>query len=153
VSERVVIDTNVLVSAMLSRGGSSRNVLRLCLRRRCIPLMGQKLFSECEDVFSRDELMAKSPLSARDRAELLDAFLSICEWASVYYLWRPNLTDEGDNHVIELAIAGSAASIVTHHVRDLRGGELSFPQLRIETPKMFLERWRSEHGNHDDPNS
>ena len=29
-------------------------------------------------------------------------------WVRVYYLWRPNLPDEADNHLVELAVAGNA---------------------------------------------
>jgi len=65
---------------------------------------------------------------------MLDGFLSVCEWVRVFYLWRPNLPDEGDSHLIELAVARAARTVVTHNVRDVRGGELRFPQLRIETP-------------------
>ena len=57
----------------------------------------------------------------------------------VYYLWRPNLPDEGDNHLVELAIAGGADTIVTNNVRDVRRGELTFPSLRILTPSEFLK--------------
>ena len=39
---------------------------------------------------------------------MFHSFLSLCEWVPVYYLWRPNLRDEGDNHLIELAVAGRA---------------------------------------------
>ncbi|MHB8253526.1 MAG: PIN domain-containing protein [Acidiferrobacter sp.] len=60
-------------------------------------------------------------------------------WVSVYYGWRPNLRDEGDNHLIELAIAGSAVAIITHNIGDLRGGEMVFPDLRIMTPSECLE--------------
>jgi hypothetical protein len=35
------------------------------------------------------------------------------------FLWRPNLPDEADNHVIELAVAGGASAVVTNNVRDL----------------------------------
>ncbi|WP_368500055.1 PIN domain-containing protein, partial [Moraxella sp.] len=43
---------------------------------------------------------------------MLNALLSICEWVRIFYLWRPNLKDEGDNHLIELAVAGNANIIV-----------------------------------------
>jgi putative PIN family toxin of toxin-antitoxin system len=148
--ERVVVDTSVVIAALISAGGGSRAVLRLCLRGRCLPLIGEKLFAEYEDVFGRAGALDRSPLSAAERGELLDAFLGACQWTPVFFLWRPNLPDEGDNHLVELAVAGGAGSIVTHDVRDLRGGELRFPQLRVETPKDFLKRWRTAHGNDDD---
>jgi predicted nucleic acid-binding protein len=88
-------------------------------------------------------------LGAPEREELLDALLSVCEWVEIFFLWRPNLPDEGDNHLIELAIAGGAASIVTHNVRDLRSGEFRFPQIAVETPAEFMNRWRKTYGDDD----
>jgi putative PIN family toxin of toxin-antitoxin system len=149
-AERIVVDTSVMVAALISAGGGGRAVLRLCLQRRCLALMGEKLFSEYEDVFSRAGLLERSPVSPKEREELLDAFFSVCEWTTVFFLWRPNLPDEADNHLVELAVAGGATSLVTHNVRDFRRGELRFPQLRVETPMEFLKRWRTDHGNDDD---
>jgi predicted nucleic acid-binding protein len=84
---------------------------------------------------------------------LLDAFLSVCAWVPVFFLWRPNLPDEGDNHLIELAVAGAATTLVTHNTRDVGGGELRFPQLGIETPAEFMARRRKTYGNDDDSSS
>ena len=152
-SERLVVDTSVFVAALRNLEGGSRAVVRLCLERRCQPLIGEKLFAEYEDVLGRSELFQGSPLSAPQRNELFDAFLSVCEWIPVFFLWRPNLPDEGDNHLVELAVAGTATSLVTHNVRDFRGGELRFPQFEIGTPEEFLTRWRQTHGDDDDSNS
>ena len=58
----------------------------------------------------------------------------------VYYLWRPNLPDEGDNHILELAVAGGAESIVTQNIRDFRRSELRFPGIAVLTPEEFLQR-------------
>jgi predicted nucleic acid-binding protein len=49
-------------------------------------------------------------------------------------LWRPNLPDEADNHLIELALAGNADTIVTTNTKDLAHGELRFPGLKILSP-------------------
>ncbi|MDP6360505.1 MAG: PIN domain-containing protein, partial [Planctomycetota bacterium] len=117
----------------------NREVLRRCFQHVVQPLMGAALFHECEDVFDRTDPLASSPLSFEERQRLLAAFLSTCEWVKVYYLWRPNLPDEGDNHLVELAIAGGADAIVTNNIRDFQRGELRFPHLRILTPSEFLE--------------
>ncbi len=136
---RIVVDTNVFVAALLSPSGANRAVLRACLTGRATPLMGAALFHEYEDLQGRVDLMKGCPLSLTERRNLFEAFLSACIWVKVYYLWRPNLPDEADNHLIELGLAGQARAIVTNNVRDFRPGELKFPELRILTPAEFLK--------------
>lgn len=135
----VVVDTNVFVSALLSPSGENREVIRICLAREAVPLMGSTLFNEYEDLLSRRDLMDKSPLPRSQRKALFSAFLSVCEWVKVFYSWRPNLPDEADNHLVELAVAGQAQAIITNNLKDVARGELSFPGLRILTPKSFLD--------------
>jgi predicted nucleic acid-binding protein len=79
-------------------------------------------------------MFRRSPLSASERIRFFEAFLSMCEWTQVYYLWRPNLRDEGDNHLIELAVAGGAALIITNNIRDFRGPELRFASIKVVEP-------------------
>jgi putative PIN family toxin of toxin-antitoxin system len=142
VAERIVLDSNVFVSALRSDGGASRAIVRLCLKRELLPLIGEKLFLEFEDVLGRSELFDRSILNATEREELADALFSVSEWMETFFLWRPNLPDEADNHLIELAVAGGATSIVTHNVRDFRSGELRFPQIAMETPAEFIKKRR-----------
>jgi hypothetical protein len=40
------------------------------------------------------------------------------QWVTVYFGWRPNSPDDGDNHLIELALTGGAKAIVTHNSCD-----------------------------------
>lgn len=101
--------------------------------------MGNALFAEYEDVLSRAAPFVGSPVTAAERDILLDALAGVAEWVRVYFLWRPNLPDEGDNHLIELAIAGGADWLITANLRDLRGGEMMFPGLRIGTARQFIE--------------
>jgi putative PIN family toxin of toxin-antitoxin system len=138
---RIVVDTNVFVGACLGVGAASE-VVASCLRGRVVPLVGCALFAEYEDVLGRDELFAACRLDARERSALLDIFLSTCEWTRIYYAWRPNLRDEGDNHLVELAVAGSAKAIVTRNLRDFKHAELRFPQLSILAPEQFLQEIR-----------
>jgi uncharacterized protein len=137
-SPRIVVDTNVFIAAILSPAGENREVVRACLLGEARPLMGAALFHEYEDLLGRSALMAKCKLGVRDREALFAAFLSIAEWVKVYFLWRPNLPDEADNHLIELALAGSAETIVTNNLKDLRQGELRFPGLNIQSPRQFM---------------
>lgn len=53
-------------------------------------------------------------------------------------MWRPNLPDEADNHVVELAIAGGAEAIVTKNVKDFKGAELRFTGLRVLRPEDLI---------------
>ena len=93
-------------------------------------------------MLGRERLFQKSPLSQVERRQLFEAFIGVCEWVPVYYLWRPNLRDEGDNHIVELVVAGSAAMIVTNNVADFRGAELRFPEIRVLKPQDALKELR-----------
>ena len=135
---RAVIDTNVFVGACLGTG-TAAGVVRACLLGTVQPLMGAALLAEYEDVLARDDLMADSRLSRAERDDLLDIFIARCEWTRVYFAWRPNLPDEADNHLIELAVAGAAGFVVSRNLRDLARGELKFPGLRCLDPAAFLK--------------
>ncbi len=56
----------------------------------------------------------------------------------LHYTWRPNLRDEGDNHVFELAVAAQDATLLTWNLRDFASAELRFPQIRIQTPAQWV---------------
>ena len=133
-----MIDTSVLVSAILSPDRAARKVLRRCLTGKARPLVSNALFLEYEDVLARQELFSAASITLKDRVALMDAVLSVCEWVSIAFLWRPNLPDESDNHLIELAIAGNAEAIVASNTRDIVTGELVFDSIRVVTPGEWL---------------
>ena len=134
----VVIDTNIFLGACLGQG-AAHHVLSACLRGECQPVMGAALYTEYEDVLGRSELFGASRLSAGEREELLDIFLATCAWTRIYFAWRPNLPDEADNHLVELAVAAGARHIVTRNLRDVGRMELKFPELRVLGPEDFLK--------------
>lgn len=134
----IVIDTSVLVSALIGKEGPGREVLRQCLQGHFKPLISNALFQETEDILRREDILKQCPLHESEIRELINAYYSVCRWLPIYYLWRPNLKDEGDNFLIELAVAGNSNCIVTNNTRDLGAAELSFKNLKIVTPEEFL---------------
>ena len=137
-SNIVVIDTSVLINALLGPAGPARELIRRCLKGIYNPLINNTLFLEYEEVTNRSHILEQCPLTSTELRELLNAYYSVCDWVPIYYLWRPNLLDESDNFLIELAIAGNAYCVVTNNIRDLTRSEMMFPDLQILTPEQLL---------------
>lgn len=136
---KIVVDTNVFINVLIGQSESaSRELMRQCLQGKYQPLMGNALFGEYQDVINRDHIIALCPLNNNERVKLSAAFMNVCHWVRVYYLWRPNLPDEADNHLIELAVAGNAQIITTNNIKDLRRSQLKFPQFKILKPEEVL---------------
>ena len=135
----VVLDTNVFVAALRSEGGASRQVLRRVLEGRHVPVFGNALWLEYEDLLGRP--VWTDLTTAEERLQILAALARAGRWVTLYYGWRPNLPDEANNHLIELAVAAGAQAIVTHNIRDVGRGELRWQTLEVLTPAHFLERY------------
>jgi len=136
----VVIDTNVFVAGLRSDGGASRAVLRDALQGKIEPLFGNALWLEYEDLLGRP--IWTDATTSKERRQVLAALARVGRWVNIYYGWRPNLPDEADNHLVELAMAGGAAAIITYNVRDIRRGELLLNGLRVHTLAAYLEETR-----------
>ncbi len=139
---KVVVDTNVFISACLGEGAPAQ-VVRLCIQGQVIPAISAALYAEYEAVLGRPNVFQRSRLGPDEREELLDIFLAQCHWTRVYFGWRPNLADEADNHLVELAVASQASHIITGNVRHLKAGELQFPSIRILDPSTFISEWKT----------
>lgn len=138
---RVILDSNVLVSAFTSAQGASRAVLRSVLEGEAVALLSVPLFVEYEAVLARPETQRRCSLTRTEQGQLLDAVLARTELVEIYYRWRPNLRDEGDNHVMELAVAAGDAPIVTFNRRDFANGQLRFPSVEVMTPTVWLKQF------------
>ena len=135
----VVIDTNVWISALISKDGVSRDIIKLAFKDKISPQISTSLFLEYETVMKREKIQALCSLTPNEQDELFQAFLSVCKWNEIFYLWRPNLNDTNDDFLIELAVASNSKVIITENTKDLRSGELLF-DFEVLTPKEFLER-------------
>lgn len=137
----IVIDTNVFVAALRAKSNastSSRALLRASLTGWYSPIFGNALWMEYEELLGRAEVWTDATTHA-ERTNMLHALAACGRWVTVYYSWRPNLPDEGDNHLIELAVAGNADAIVTFNKKDVQHGQLHWPDLKVLTPAECLE--------------
>jgi putative PIN family toxin of toxin-antitoxin system len=131
---RVVIDTNVLVSSLLSRCGASFRLVQGLGSLQFQPIISPPLCLEYEDVLSRPGLLPD--FSPQDMDDFLDYFLSQCVECRIHFLWRPHLPDPKDDSVLELALAGGASFIVTHNTRHFCNADSL--GIRAVTPDQFL---------------
>jgi len=76
---RVILDSNVLVSAFTSSEGASRRILRKILQGQITALISVPLFAEYEAVLSRRETRRRCPLTLTEQTRLFDAFISLTQ--------------------------------------------------------------------------
>ena len=131
---RVVIDTNVLHAGLYSATGASHQILLLIERSDVTPLLSTTLVFEYEDVLRRHRKLLG--LSDRDIDDVLNGLCVRGECRKIHFLWRPQLTDAKDDHLLDLAIAAGGADILTHNVKDFMPAA-SFG-VRILTPAQLL---------------
>lgn len=135
----VVLDTNVLVAGLCRRQGSPSYKILQQIQKELLPLaLTHKLYLEYESVLTRDKILNLMKIRREEVDLILHALVALAQKSETYYLWRPNLTDENDNFIVEAAVATSGV-IITKNIADFRSGELKFPELMVLTPQQFCE--------------
>lgn len=133
---KLVIDTNIIVSALRSRRGTAYQLLRV-IRRRSIPfVISVALVLEYEDALGRPGMIPSLPQHMVTR--FLNAVVALAEHQHIFFTWRPWLPDPKDDMVLEVAVAASASHIVTFNLRDFRGAEKF--ALSVVTPVELLRQ-------------
>lgn len=135
---KVVIDTSVWISALIKKETYARDILRLVFQDTISPQISEPLFREYESIMIRKKIQALTILTKEEQQELFNAFLSKCHWNDIYFSWRPNLKDENDNFVLELAVSSASKAIITYNLKDFKNAELVFDHI-ITTPKKFIK--------------
>jgi putative PIN family toxin of toxin-antitoxin system len=135
---KIVIDTNVILSGLLSQKGTSYKLLRLIPKKLFTVVMSVPLILEYEAILHKS--IRKLNLSRTDIEDFLDYICSISEHTKIYYLWRPILKDPYDDHILELAVSSNAKYIVTFNISDFNEAK-TFGIHAIE-PEEFLEKIR-----------
>jgi putative PIN family toxin of toxin-antitoxin system len=139
---RLVLDTNALVAALRSPSGASAEILRLARRGKIQLLASAALAMEYEAVCLRTQHLMAAGLEPADVGIFLNAVIDLVEPVEIWFLWRPQLRDPGDELVLEAAANGRAAAIVTFNRRDFTPAGERFG-LELLTPRDLLTRIES----------
>ena len=137
---KIVIDTNVILSALYSKNGASHKLIRWLFQHdQQINIISIPLVIEFEDVLMRQKNLERYNYLTKDQVSLfIDDICSISKHQKIYYLWRPYLSDIKDDMVLETAFNGNADYIVTHNIKDFRKVRESF-SIEPITPGKFLK--------------
>ena len=130
----VVLDTNVLVSALRSKLGASHKLLILLPNGAYQPNISVPLFVEYESVVKREGML--NGLSEVNIDAILDYLLSKSSIRKIFYLWRPTLKDPKDDLVLEVAVESQSTYIITFNKRDFKGAEKF--GIKVVTPQEFM---------------
>lgn len=142
---RVVLDTDVVVAALRSDRGASRQLLIAALEGRIQALASVPLMLEYEAVLTRPEQLAGTGLTASEVNVVLDALASIVEPLALHFIWKPRLKDPADEMVLDTAVNGGADHLATFNVRHLREAAISFG-IQVRPPREILAKIRrGEH--------
>jgi putative PIN family toxin of toxin-antitoxin system len=133
---RAVLDTNVIVSAVLSGGSPPDSILRAWRRKAFQLVTSAPLLRELETVLRRPHIANRLGWSARERRAFVG---DLSEGAIVVVPERRLevvLADPSDNRVLEAAIAAEVDYIVSggQHLLDLK----TYERVQIVTPARLV---------------
>jgi putative PIN family toxin of toxin-antitoxin system len=131
---RCVLDTNVLVSALLSPGSKPRMAVDQ-VRRRGTILLSFAILAELFEVLSRKQF--RSYIDEGDVRRFLAALTREAQWIDVH-LEITACRDPKDDKFLSLAVSGLATHIITGDA-DLLALH-PFQGIQILAPAAFLER-------------
>jgi len=137
---KIVIDTNIILSALMSRNGiSNRLMMWLFSKNEKINVISNTLATEYEDVLLREKnRQVYKQFDTNDLVSFIDDICLISYHQKINFLWRPFLKDIKDDMVLETAFNASCNFIVTYNLKDFLGVYEKF-DIKIITPKEFLK--------------
>lgn len=129
-----MLDTDVLVAALRSSRGASRQLLLGALDHHFELLLSVPLVLEYEAVLTRPEHLAACGLRSEEVERVLDDLASVAKPVRLAFRWRPRLPDPNDDMVLETAVNGNADAIVTFNQRDFKEASRSGGAGRAYSP-------------------
>ncbi len=141
---RVVIDTNLLVSAILTPQGNPAIILKLILQGKLTLILSPAILEETRRVLRYPKLVK---LMKKSETTLEEVYSFIDKMTKVSVIVPGNLeieaiqADPSDNIILACAVEGEADFIISgdHHLTDLR----IFQGIQIIDPATFLKILRN----------
>jgi putative PIN family toxin of toxin-antitoxin system len=137
-----VLDTNVVIAAMRSPAGASAELLRMARRSEVTLLANVALALEYEATCKLADHCLAAGLDLHDAGVFVEAVLAMAEPVETHFMWRPQLRDPADEMVLEAAVNGHAAAIVTFNRRDFGAAPARFG-INVLTPAEAIRRIRT----------
>jgi putative PIN family toxin of toxin-antitoxin system len=133
---RIVLDTNVVVSALLTGGGTADMAVQLVLQGAATLLVDSRILAEYDEVSSRPRFA----LPAIERRIVIETLQALAEPVVAAPL-QVTLPDPDDRLFVEVALAGRADAIVTGNTRHFVPQQGTLP-VAVLTPREFVEQMR-----------
>jgi putative PIN family toxin of toxin-antitoxin system len=135
---KIVLDTNVLVSGLLTPFGPSGKIVRMVSAGELILYIDARILSEYQEVLHRPKFKFN-----KDHISILLDFIKLYGQFVSSLPLKNRLPDPDDEPFLEVAIAGKVRSLITgnivHYPPSSRGG------IKIFSPSEFLEFLRKQN--------
>ena len=119
--------------------------MKLIIDEKLQVAISTPVYFEYYDVLTRVEISKKINLTIKEIEDVLDLIALLAKKYSIYFLLRPNLSDEKDNLFVECAFASNSQFIITSNIKDFKRAELKGFSFQIVTPGDFLKIWRKKY--------
>lgn len=134
---RAVLDTNVVVSAILSPAGAPAEVMRRWQSGAFEALVSEEICQEYRAAFEYPKIRARYRVTEAEALGLLDGLEQTATMVVPEGILGPIVEpDPADDKFVECAVAGSADYIVSGDAHLLLLGQ--YRGIRIVTPAVFL---------------
>ncbi|MEA5553142.1 putative toxin-antitoxin system toxin component, PIN family [Anabaena cylindrica UHCC 0172] len=132
---QIVLDTNVLLSGLISSRGASYRLLTILNDTRWQLNISTTLIFEYEAILKREKDLLT--LNDEDINNIIEAICAIANKRTIFYLWRPIAIDPNDDFIIDLAVESQADFIITYNQKDLKPADKF--GIKVVLPKEFLQ--------------
>ncbi|HMF30177.1 MAG TPA: putative toxin-antitoxin system toxin component, PIN family [Candidatus Lokiarchaeia archaeon] len=130
---RIVVDTNILISALGWKDGKEYQILMKCFQNELTLIVSPEILEE----FSRVALRPKFKFTADEINEFKDKILETCEITIPETVINVITEDTEDNRILEAACSGNASFIISGNKRVLDVGE--YQNIKILRSSEFLK--------------